>query len=197
MKLGITGVYASGKGTVCSLLEELGAVSIDTDLIAREIFEPGSEALEKLVYAFGNSILNSDGTLNRAETAKIAFNDPKKLTILNDISHPLILKIVLDRTSSDEGKIFAINVPLLFETGFNVFMDKTIVVTSNLDQIIKRGLERDNFEEKEVLLRLKYQIPLNEKIKSADYVIDNSLSIEDTKRQVSELWNILNKIELR
>ena len=196
MKLGITGVYASGKGTVCSLLEELGAVSIDTDLIAREIFEPGSEALEKLVDALGDNILNSDGTLNRAATADIVFNNPKKLTMLNDISHPLIIKIVLDRTS-DDNKIFAINTPLLFEAGFHVFMDKNIVVTSNLDQIIKRGIERDNLSEKDILLRLKYQIPLNEKIKSADYIIDNSLSIEDTKRQVSELWNILNKTELK
>ena len=163
-------------------------------MIAREIFEPGSEALEKLVNAFGNSILNSDGTLNRAKTAEIAFNDSKKLTILNDISHPIIIKEILDR-ASDQSKIFAINVPLLFETGLNVFMDKILVVTSNLDQIIKRGMERDNFSEKEVLLRLKYQIPLNEKIKSADYIIDNSLSIEDTKRQVFEAWNILSKTE--
>ena len=196
MKIGVTGIYASGKGTVCSMLEEFGAVVIDTDLIAREIFEPGTDALDKLVFAFGENILNPDGTLNRAETANIAFNNSKKLTILNDISHPLILEIVSDRTS-DENKIFAVNVPLLFETGFNVFMDKTVVVTSNLEQIIKRGWERDNFSEKEVLLRLKYQIPLNEKIKSADYIIDNSLSIEDTKRQVSELWNILSKIELK
>jgi len=195
MKIGVTGIYASGKGTVCSMFEELGAVVVDTDLIAREIFEPNTEALEKLVFAFGDGILNSDGTLNRAETAKIAFNNSKKLTMLNDISHPLILKIVSERTS-DESKIFAVNVPLLFETGFNVFMDKNVVVTSNLDQIIKRGMERDNFGENEVLLRLKYQIPLNEKIKSADYIIDNSISIEDTKRQVSELWNILSKIEL-
>jgi len=192
MKIGITGVYASGKGTVCSILEELGAVSVDADLIAREIFEPGNEALEKLINAFGNHILNPDGTLNRAGTAEIVFNDYKKLTILNDISHPIILKIILDRTA-DESKIFAINVPLLFETGFHVFMDKTVVVTSNQDQILKRGLERDNFDEKKVMLRLKYQIPLNEKIKSADHIIDNSLSIEDTKRQVSELWNILSK----
>jgi len=192
MKIGVTGVYASGKGTVCSMLEELGAVSVDADLIAREIFVPGTEALEKLTNAFGNHILNPDGTLNRVETSEIVFNDSKKLTILNDISHPIILKIILDRTS-DESKIFAVNVPLLFETGFNVFMDKTVVVTSNLDQIVKRGMERDNFDEKKVLLLLKYQIPLNEKIKSADHIIDNSLSIEDTKRQVSELWNILSK----
>ena len=193
MRLGVTGVYASGKGTVCSMFEELGAVLVDTDVIAREIFEPGSEALEKLVTALGDNILNSDGSLNRSETAEIVFNNPKKLTILNDISHPIILKIVLDRTA-DDSKIFAVNVPLLFETGFNVFMDKTVVVSANLDQIVKRGIERDNFDEKNVLLRLKHQIPLNDKIKSADYIIDNSLSIEDTKRQVSELWNILNKI---
>jgi len=191
MKIGVTGIYASGKGTVCALFEELGARVIDTDIVAREVVEPGSAGLEQLVGEFGKEILSDDGTLDRRAFANAVFNDQGRVARLNEITHPLILGRVVDTISRSPGDIYMINTPLLFESGFNKFMDRNIVVTAGTDQVLRRGVLRDNISEDEIKARLNFQISLNEKIKLADYVIDNSHSIENTKRQVLEIWNIL------
>lgn len=189
MRIGVTGVFASGKGTVCSMFEKLGAENIDTDIIAREIVKQGSPVLKKITDEFGLSILSSDGSLNRPKLAEIVFSDKTKLAKLNNITHPEILRITLERSNSN--KIYVINVPLLFESGFDKVMDKTILVTASYNQVIKRGIIRDSLTKEDIEKRLQHQISLNEKMKLADYVIDNSNSPENTERQVINLWNIL------
>ena len=92
MKIGVTGIYASGKGTVCAMFEELGAKVIDTDILAREVVEPGSIGLELYIKEFGKKILNTDGTLNRRSLANIVFKDAKKVKRINEITHPLIME---------------------------------------------------------------------------------------------------------
>jgi dephospho-CoA kinase len=191
MKVGVTGIYASGKGTVCEMFGELGAWVIDTDIIAREIVEPGSEGLKMLIGEFGRDILDPDGTLNRRGLAKMVFNDPDRVKRLNGITHPLILNKTLELTVKNEGAIYMVNTPLLFEAGFDQYMDKNIVVTAGNDQVIKRGINRDGITETEIRDRLKNQISLNDKIKKADYVIDNSGALENTKRQVLSIWKTL------
>jgi len=189
MRIGVTGIFASGKGTVCEMFRELGAGVVDTDIVAREIMEPGSAGLEKVVEEFGDSFINSDGSLDRRGFANHVFTSSEKVKRLNEITHPVILEIVMERS---EGKgIFMINTPLLFESGFDKYMEKNIVVTAGSDQVLVRGSKRDNISTEEIKERLKHQIPLNEKVKLADYVIDNSGSIENTKRQVADIWNIL------
>ncbi|MGB4268077.1 MAG: dephospho-CoA kinase [Spirochaetota bacterium] len=190
MRIGVTGIYASGKGTVCSMFEQLGAIVIDTDIIAREIVNPPSSVLDMLVQTFGNDILNTDGTLNRRYLAQKVFNDKKLVAQLNSITHPAILHEVM-RRSNDRSKIYMINTPLLFETDFYTYMDKNIVVIANTDQVLKRGVIRDGITEDEIKARLNHQISLKEKMKLADYIIDNSLSLENTKKQVEELWKTL------
>jgi dephospho-CoA kinase len=188
MRIGVTGIFASGKGTVCSMFEELGAGVVDTDIIAREIMEPGQDAFTAVVNEFGSSFLSADGSLDRRAFADYIFKDAAKVARLNAITHPLIKKHTLERSGSG---ICMINVPLLFETGFDKMMDANIVVFAERSQAIRRGVLRDNISENEIKERLKHQIPLNEKKQLADYVIDNSGSRENTQRQVAEIWNIL------
>jgi len=189
MRIGVTGIFASGKGTVCSMFEKLGAGVIDTDIIAREIMEPGHEGRAAVIDEFGDSFI-TEGSFDRRAFADYVFKNDDRVAHLNKITHPLIEKYTLERSKSG---IFMINVPLLFETGFDKIVDRTIVVFSERSQAIERGMLRDNISENEIEARLKYQIPLNEKKQLADYVIDNSGSLENTQRQVVEIWNILTK----
>lgn len=191
MRIGVTGIFASGKGTVCEMFRELGAGVIDTDIVAREIMEPGAPGLIKVVEEFGDSFLNSDGTLDRRGFANHVFTSAEKVKRLNELTHPIIREIVIERTSVDG--IYMVNTPLLFESGFNEFMEKNIVVTAGDDQVLDRGSKRDNISVEEIKERLKHQIPLNEKVKLADYVIDNSGNIDNTKRQVADIWKILTR----
>ena len=189
MRVGVTGIFASGKGTVCEMFGALGAEVIDTDIVAREILEPGQDALKQIIERFGSEFINSDGTLDRRGFANSVFGDNEKVRILNAITHPAIKKIVIERSSDD--KIYMINTPLLFEAEFDKFMEYNIILTANEDQVLSRGSKRDRISEDEIKERLKHQIPLKEKVKFADYIIDNSGSIEHTKRQVFNLWKIL------
>ena len=191
MRRGVTGICASGKGTVCEMFRELGAGVVDTDIVAREIMEPGAIGLQRVVEEFGDSFINSDGTLDRRGFANSVFTSAEKVKRLNEITHPVIKEIVLERTSGDG--IFMVNTPLLFESGFDKIMEKNIVVTAGNDQVLVRGSKRDNITPEEIKERLKHQIPLNEKVKLADYVIDNSGNIDNTKRQVADIWNILTR----
>lgn len=191
MKIGVTGIFASGKGTVCGMFEELGARVIDTDIIARDIVEPGTEGLRRLVEEFGPGILADDGSLDRRGFANTVFKDPERVRRLNEITHPLILQRASEIFHSDPQAVFMVNTPLLFESGFDRFMDLNIVVTANTDQALERGALRDNITKDEIRDRLNNQISLNEKIKKADYVIDNSGGLENTRRQVVEIWNTL------
>jgi dephospho-CoA kinase len=193
MKIGVTGIYASGKGTVCSMFEDLGARVIDTDVIARQIVEPGSDGLSRLVEEFGKAILDSDGRLERRSFANIVFKDPLKVKRLNEITHPIILGRVIDIISGAPDEVYMVNTPLLFESGFDRHMDKNIVVVAHTGQVIGRGMNRDRITENEIRERLNHQNSLNEKIKKADYVIDNSGTLENTKRQVCAIWNSLTR----
>lgn len=192
MRVGVTGNYASGKGTVCKFFEELGAVVIDTDFLAREIVEPGSRGLIQMVEAFGKEILDENGTLDRRRFANIVFKNDDLVKKLNEITHPLILELVKERSKGD--KIYVINTPLLFESGFDKEMDFNIVVKAEISQVIERGMKRDSISESEIKDRLNFQFSLNKKIELADKVIDNSSSMGKTKRQVSDLWKILTEI---
>jgi len=191
MRVGVTGNYASGKGTVCEIFQDLGGQVIDTDLVAREIVQPNTIGLQKIVTVFGEDYLDQNGFLKRRDLAQFVFQDPLRVKKLNEITHPLILDIVLEKTS--KAGFFFINTPLLFEAKFHLHMDKNIVVMAKESQLLDRGQKRDNLSLQEIKDRLKNQFSLNEKIKLADYIIDNSKTFEKTKRQVKDLWNNLTK----
>ncbi len=191
MKIGVTGIFASGKGTVCKMFEELGARIIDTDELARDVVAPGTEGLARLVKEFGSEILGPDGGLDRRRFGMLVFKDSEKVRRLNQITHPLILQAAADQFSRHPDAIFMVNTPLLYEAGFDKFMDQNIVVTAGTDQAVERGVKRDNISAEEIRDRLNNQISLNEKMKRADHVIDNSGTLENTKNQVIKIWNAL------
>lgn len=188
MKIGITGNYASGKGTVCDFFGELGAIVIDTDIIAREVVQPGSRCIKEITDIFGNSYINADGSLKRRELAVEAFSSKEKAAILNGILHPAIKRKVQEMTA-DPDKIYVINTPLLFESGFDSIMDAIITVSTGEASSIERGIKRDKISAEEIKLRLSHQFSLKEKEKRSDYIIDNSGNLENTKRQVVAIWN--------
>jgi len=134
--------------------------------------------------------LNSDGTLDRKSFGQFIFSNAENVAQLNSLLHPLIKDITIN-LSSNQNIIYMINAPVLFEAGFNTFMDTIIIVSAYQEQSIERGKKRDGLSQREIIDRLSHQILLKEKIKNADYLIDNSGSIENTRKQAEEIWNNL------
>lgn len=195
--IGLTGGIASGKSLVSAYLRELGAQIIDADQIARRVVQPGGAALREIVAEFGDSLLNSDGTLNRKELGRIVFSDPAKLERLNRITHPRILaemEMLLEKCRMcGAGRVIVLDVPLLFEVGLDRLVDEVWVVAVDYSTQLERLMKRDNLSEEEARRRIAAQIPMDEKIRRADRVIDNRFAPEETKRQVREIWEDINR----
>jgi dephospho-CoA kinase len=193
--IGLTGGIASGKSTVSRMLTELGAEVIDADKIAREIVEPGTETLRKLVDSFGPWILNPDGTLDRKALGQEAFNNPEKLNLLNRITHPEIRRIVKERIFDIKrrcgDKIIVVDAAVLLESGMNDLVDEIWLVYVDHDTQIKRLMDRNNLTLDEAEVRIKSQMPFEEKIKYSHRVIDNSMDLVYTNEQVKKVWNYL------
>ncbi|MDI9569089.1 MAG: dephospho-CoA kinase [Bacillota bacterium] len=188
--IGLTGGIATGKSTVSRMLAEKGLPIVDADLIAREVVEPGKPAYREIVQTFGGEILQADGTLNRKLLGKLVFGDPARLQTLNQITHPRIREEIEGRLQAlrDKGTELAVlDAPLLIEANLQPLVDEVWVVTCPRELQIKRLQERDNLSVPEAEGRIKAQMPLEEKIKYAQRVIDNSRDIAHTRRQVQEL----------
>lgn len=197
--VGLTGGIVSGKTTVAKYFKELGAKIIDVDIIAREIVRPQQKAWFKIVEYFGEDILKEDKEINRKKLAQIVFSNQEKLDLLNQITHPeiiLLIKRQLNKIkdSSYRNVICIIEAPLLFEAHIEGMVDKIIVVYLNRENQINRLILRDNLSKDEAIKRIKSQMPIEKKIKLADYVIDNNTSINKTKKQIIKLWTELNNV---
>ncbi len=192
MYIGLTGSFGSGKSTVAEMLGKLGAVIIDADLIAREVAEPGGSAYNDIVRYFGRDYINSDGTLNRKKIAEAVFTNKEKLKKLNSIIHPRVREkeLQLMKKYKDE-KIVVFMIPLLFEVKFQKYIDRVIVVVVDDTIRIKRLTEKRKILPQEIENRLKNQISQNEKVRLADYIIDNSGSLDKTRKQILRLFNQL------
>jgi dephospho-CoA kinase len=198
---GLTGGVASGKTAVSQTLKEEGAYIIDADQIARELVLPHKPAWSELITAFGQEILQEDGSIQRKKLADKVFADPKQRKLLNQILHPRI-KEEMDRRAKEIGKkdpeaIVVIDAPLLIELGDHREMDKVIVVTSTQAQQIGRLKDRDGTNPEEALNIISSQMPLKEKLKFADYVIRNEGSMEETQNRAREVYQELKKIALQ
>jgi dephospho-CoA kinase len=190
--IGLTGGIASGKSTVTNLLRELGAEIIDADQIAREVVLPDQPVWLKIVQLFGEDILLADRTLDRKKLGEIVFNDPEQLQIINSLTHPVIISTIKDRIyelSKDNDKgILIVDVPLLIELNMIDLVDEVwlVFVDESIQQQRLQG--RDDLSLEQAEARIRSQMPLKEKLSFADRVIDNSGSIEETRRQVLEFW---------
>jgi len=199
--VGLTGGIVGGKSTVASMFRDLGAKIIDADRLGHGVILPYKPAWKKIIKLFGEDILKNDLTINREKLGKIVFADQALLKKLNEITHPEIIKLIKkeinlarDKTHNQE-KILIIDAALIYETKIDRLMDKIIVVYIEEDEQIKRLIKRNNLSKDEALQRVKSQIPMKEKIKMADYVIDNSSSLDKTKKQVEKIWQELISLE--
>lgn len=191
--IGLTGGIASGKSTVTALLKEKGAVIIDADKIAREIMSKGEPAWFEVLNYFGDEILNDDRSdIDRKKLASIVFSDKAKLEALNNITHPKIIEEIkkqVEEYKKAGKKIIVIDAALLIEAGLDKIVDEVWVVAANEDIQLQRLMAREkDITKDEAVKRIKSQMPLAEKLKFADRVIDNNSSIEETKNQVDKIW---------
>ncbi|WP_286316264.1 dephospho-CoA kinase [Romboutsia ilealis] len=186
--LGLTGSIGCGKSSLSNILKDNNIDIIDADIISRKIFE--DEKLLDLVFEqFGDSIKNKDGSLNRKALGNIVFNDDNKLIELNSLTHPKIKEKVLEEIEKVKlynKDIVVIDAPLLIEGGYLEIVDKVLVITCNEDIQIKRIQKRDKCSKEEALSRISSQMSQKDKIKYADYVLDNSENLKELKEKTHE-----------
>ena len=195
LRVGLTGGIASGKSAVSKIFARLGAKVLDADEVAREVVQPGQPAWTKLRQAFSQEFFHPDGRVRRSKLRKLVFADPSKRRELNAIVHPEVMREINRRTEQSspavQDAVVVVDVPLLLEVGMAHRFDKVIVVYVSEKVQIRRLKERDGISEAEAKQALNAQIPLSSKLEQADYVIDNSGSPEETRRQVEKVWQEL------
>ena len=193
--VGLTGGIATGKSLVSEILRGLGAYIIDADKIAREVVEPQKPAWLEIVEFFGKDIINKDRTINRKRLGEIVFNDPLKKRKLEEIVHPRVIeeenRMLKEYLKIKPDGIVIIDAALLIEAGSHKRVDKLIVVYADKETQTKRLMERDGLSRTDAEKRIASQMPLDEKVKMADFVIDNSKGIEGTQRQTIDIFNKL------
>ena len=185
--LGLTGSFGTGKSSVASILRSAGAEVIDADRIAHECLESATPSYKKIVRIFGKNILFKDGKINRPELGRMVFNNKNLLKKLNSIVHPFVVSEIKKQIKLSKEGLIVLDAPLLIEAGLKGVVDKLIVVKATQEEQIQRLLERSSLSKFEILKRIKAQIPLREKARLADFVIDNSGSISETKKQVERI----------
>ena len=194
--IGLTGGIASGKSTVSNWLISQGYPVVDADIAARKVVEPGMPALREITEAFGADILLEDGTLNRKKLGSLIFSDEEKRQMLNAIVHPAVREWMRRETERafDEGaSIVIMDIPLLFESKLTHMVEETVLVYVSKETQLKRLMERDGYNEADALARIHAQMPIDEKRKLADYIIDNNGTISETIKQISDCMNELKK----
>jgi dephospho-CoA kinase len=187
LRVGLTGSIGVGKSFVASVFVELGCHVLDADQTAREVVLPGTPGLKALTEAFGEEILNPDGTLNRKQLGAIVFNDESQRQHLNHILHPFIIarqdEIMNAWEAEDPDGIGIIDAALMIESGGYKRFDKLIVVHCRPEVQLERLMLRDKLSRDEALRRINSQMPQEEKQKFADYLIDTSDGYEPTRAQ--------------
>lgn len=190
--LGITGNIACGKSTIARAFAAHGAALVDADQLARDVVAPGSPVLQQLVERFGADILLKDGSLNRDRLGKIIFADRLAREDLNRITHPAIGRLAVERlqqlkTQSDVPLV-VYEAPLLFEAGAEGRVDKVLVVSIDPQVQLERLMARDGLDQAAARQRIAAQMPQQEKLARADYVLDNSGPLQNTLQEVERLW---------
>lgn len=195
LTVGLTGGIGSGKSEVSKRLAALGAVVIDADAVAREVVEPGTPGLERVVAAFGTGVLRDDGTLDRESLGRIVFGDKDKLATLNGIVHPLVGERIATMMAEVERDhpdgIVVYDVPLLVENNLADRYDAVVVVASSPQTQLTRLVQLRGMTEEDARARIAAQAPLADKLAVADYVIANDSDLAALDAQVQEVWAAL------
>lgn len=189
---------ASGKSFVGHALADLGCYLIEADKLGHEVMMPGAEAYDAIVREFGAGILDTEGRINRRKLSGIVWNEPERLEKLSTFVHPPVQKreeiTMAEIARTDPRAIVVVEAAILVETGRYQSFDRLIVVTCDSEQQMERALERGSYNKEEVLARLSRQLPLEEKLRVADYVIDTSGSKEATLEQVRTVYGKLRSL---
>lgn len=198
LRIGLTGSIGCGKSSLSNILKKHNIPIIDADIKGREIYED-KELLKAIEEAFGSSVINENGTLNRKNLGKIVFSDDDKLQKLNSLTHPVIRRMInedLDEYEKRGEKMVVIDAALLLEAGFTSMIDTIIVVTCSEPVQLQRVILRDNCSEEDAMGRIKSQMPQKEKVKYAEFVVDNSGTLNQLEKEAEELIRKLEeKIE--
>mgnify|MGYP001598505712 CR=1 FL=1 len=193
--VGLTGGIATGKSTVASMFKRCGATVIDADALARAVVHPGTPAWREIVRTFGKTVLNPDHTLNRPALGAKVFGHPAKRRQLERIIHPRVareqIRLTKQAARNDPRAVVIYDVPLLFEAGIDQRVDTTIVVTAGRETQIARLKKRNSLSRAEALRRIKSQMPLADKRRRAEYVLDGTLPLPQLKKQVQSLHQSL------
>jgi dephospho-CoA kinase len=196
LKIAVTGSAGSGKSLVCKRLKEIGLVTLDCDIIARQIVEPGMPGFKKIVELFDQKIVGKQGTLDRARLRNIIVNNSLLRQKMEDILHPQIIKEMIfqiENAEATDKNAVVVEVPLLFELGMEKQFDVTIAVTAQELDLIKRISDRDNVAKKEAQKILDLQMSQEDKMTRADYVIFNKGSRSELFESVDNLFDIIQK----
>ncbi|MBB5964729.1 dephospho-CoA kinase [Planomonospora venezuelensis] len=189
LKVGLTGGIGSGKSEVSRRLSARGAMVIDADKIAREVVEPGTEGLARVVAVFGDEVLRQDGTLDRERLGSIVFADSERLAALNAIVHPLVGARVAELQSrADEHAVVVYDVPLLAENGLAPMYDVVVVVDAADEVRLARLVGVRGMTEQDARARIAAQAAREDRLAVADVVIPNEGSLEDLDARVDDLW---------
>jgi dephospho-CoA kinase len=193
--IGISGGIASGKSTIVNMLKAYGAVVIDCDELAKAVVDPGSAGLQAVAKAFGPKTILADGSMDRAYIGSIVFQSPERKQELEDILHPLIYKEIdaekLRIEKSKTTEIIFLDMPLLFELKYCLYVDEAWLVYVDPETQLKRLMARNNYTENEALARIHAQLPIDEKRSLAQVIIDNTGSLDHTEAQVHDQWEKL------
>jgi len=197
LKVGLTGSIAVGKTFVLGVLSELGCHVIDADVVARQVALPGSPGLKAVIDAFGEEVLKSDGSLNRARLGEIVFADEAKRQQLNSILHPFIIAAqdaqLRELELQDPKGIVVVDAALMIESGGYQRFDKLIVVHCRPEVQLQRLMRRNKLSREEAEQRIATQMPQEEKKRYADYLIDTSGDFAETRRQTEDVYHALRE----
>lgn len=190
--VGITGSLGTGKSTVASMFARLGAKVIDADRITHGLLRKNGACYHSVLRAFGGCVAGPRG-IDRAKLAGLVFNNPARLKKLDGIIHPRVYIQMKKEVAAFQknAKVVIVDVPLLFESGFDAYVDVAIVVTARRKDQIARAMGRLGITRADVLCRIRAQMPLKDKIRRADIIIDNSETKTQTRKQVERIWQRL------
>jgi dephospho-CoA kinase len=201
MRIGLTGSIAVGKSFVAGVLAELGCHVLDADQTARDVVAPGSAGLSAVVAAFGEGVLQKDGTLDRQQLGSLIFADQSQRELLNSILHPCIIAVqdqqLREWEALDPEGISVVDAALMIESGGFKRFDKLIVVHCRPEVQIERLMARDKLTREEAQKRIDAQMPQEAKQKFADYLIDTSEGFESARKRTAEVYEELRRVTLQ
>ena len=192
LRIGLTGGIGSGKSVAARILATLGAGLIDADLVGHASYRAGTEGFDKVIEAFGDDLIGSDGEIDRKKLGPIVFSEPGNLTRLNEILHPIIysmIKTELNNMENSGEKVAVVEAAILIEANWQDLFDELWVVDADKEEVIRRLIDRNNVTREQALERIESQIGREERNGYADAIIKNNAGLLELEENISCLWN--------